>query len=106
MTTKFEITDTMVEAGCRAFVCHPHSTPGNWMQKQPMRAAITAALEASGLVEENARLREAASTIVQKSEAYKPEIKSPSDQYEDGFGDGLEAAALILILALNKDQTQ
>jgi hypothetical protein len=53
--TKPTVTDEMVEAaqsGIRK-ADWPWHTPS-----APMRAAITAAIEASGLVEENARLRE------------------------------------------------
>jgi hypothetical protein len=52
--TKFEVTDAMVEAaqsGIRK-ADWPWHTPS-----APMRAAITAAIEASGVLEENARLR-------------------------------------------------
>ena len=50
--TKFEVTNEMVEVSVKAYfeadVDH---------QNQAMRVAITAAIETSGLVEENARLR-------------------------------------------------
>jgi hypothetical protein len=48
--TKFEVSDAMVEAAKHAYF-------NPWPEPRPMRAAITAAIEASGILEENARLR-------------------------------------------------
>jgi hypothetical protein len=44
------VTDAMVEAAKHAYF-------NPWPEPRPMRAAITAAIEASGILEENARLR-------------------------------------------------
>jgi hypothetical protein len=48
--TKPTVTDAMVSVAKHAYF-------NPWPEPRPMRAAITAAIEASGLVEENARLR-------------------------------------------------
>jgi hypothetical protein len=75
MTEKFEVTDAMVEAAKTARNLYLDETPAEELVRMgAMRAAITAAIKASGLVEENARLRKA---------SYK------------AFTDGMEAAAQI-----------
>lgn len=57
--TKPTVTEQMVEAAWKIYAAAP--VENGW--KAAMRAAITAAIEASGLVEENARLREALDQI-------------------------------------------
>lgn len=57
--TKFEVTKAMQQAAERAYDAKASSQFQDYCYSGPMRAAITAAFEASGLVEENARLREA-----------------------------------------------
>jgi hypothetical protein len=55
--TKFEVTEQMVDEAEDAYNRLSGDEPICY--RDAMRAAITAAIEASGLVEENARLREA-----------------------------------------------
>jgi hypothetical protein len=52
--TKFEVTDEMVEAAIKA---DRQAHMEDCVHSDCLHAAITAAIEASGLVEENARLR-------------------------------------------------
>jgi hypothetical protein len=59
--TKFEVTDAMVEAAWKIYAAAP--VENGW--KAAMRDAITAAIEASGILEENARLRAAILDIKQ-----------------------------------------
>ena len=64
MTEKnFEINDAMVSAAVWAHQNAPTRVGHPFV---PMRAAITAAIEASGLVDENARLREALVQIAKR----------------------------------------
>ncbi|MFY7925853.1 MAG: hypothetical protein ACOVN5_08575 [Aquidulcibacter sp.] len=49
---------------------------------------------------ENKRLREGFSKIIQTASASVPEIKSPADQYEEGFSDAFDRAADIARAAL------
>jgi hypothetical protein len=63
---KYEVTDAIVEAAWKIYAAAP--VENGW--KAAMRAAIEAAINASGLVEENARLREALNT---------PEVNSFTD---------------------------
>jgi hypothetical protein len=53
--TKFEVTEQMVEAAIEA--TRDWRDGSTLHRHEPMRAAITAAIEASGILEENARLR-------------------------------------------------
>ncbi|MFY7925852.1 MAG: hypothetical protein ACOVN5_08570 [Aquidulcibacter sp.] len=55
--TKFEVTDAMLNAAEQAYDTIAAIEHDAWCYTAPTRAAITAAIEASGLVEENARLR-------------------------------------------------
>jgi hypothetical protein len=48
--TKFKVTDATVEAAVQAYI---HMDLENYCDREAMRAAITAAIEASGLVEAN-----------------------------------------------------
>jgi len=48
--TKFELTDTVMDAAMVAYETH-------WDHGPALKNAITAAFEASGILEENARLR-------------------------------------------------
>jgi hypothetical protein len=48
--TEPTVTDAMVEAAKHAYF-------NPWPEPRPMRAAITAAIEASGILEENAKLK-------------------------------------------------
>jgi|688.fasta_scaffold477182_2 hypothetical protein len=58
--TKFEVTDAMVEAAHLVVdTMARHGSDMNFDADDAMRAAITAAIEASGLVEENIKLRSA-----------------------------------------------
>lgn len=62
--TKFEVTEQMVEAAKTARNLYLDETPAeDLVRSGAMRAAITAAIEASGLVEENARLRKSFSAL-------------------------------------------
>jgi hypothetical protein len=63
--TKFEVTDAMLDAAEQAYDTIAAIEHDAWCYTAPTRAAITAAIEASGLVEENARLREAIFDIKQ-----------------------------------------
>lgn len=68
--TKYEVTDAMLEVAIEAWFRVVKGAGSNFLNGTPnppvplenlhdaMQAAITAAIEASGLVEENARLRE------------------------------------------------
>jgi len=56
--TKFEISDAMLDAAEQAYDTIAAIEHDAWCYTAPTRAAITAAIEASGLVEENARLRD------------------------------------------------
>ncbi len=56
--SKFEVTDAMVEAAHLVVdTMVRHGSDMNFDADDAMRAAITAAIEASGILEENARLR-------------------------------------------------
>ncbi len=59
--TKFEVTDEMLGDAIRAYNRAYCTKDQVW--DDAMRAAITAAIEASGLVEENARLRKSFSAL-------------------------------------------
>jgi hypothetical protein len=61
--TKFEVTDAMLDAAEQAYDTIAAIEHDAWCYTAPTRAAISAAFEASGLVEENARLREALDQI-------------------------------------------
>ncbi len=61
--SKFEVTDAMVDAANDVFVKLYFT--GNKTMNDAMRAAISAAFEASGILEENARLRAAILDIKQ-----------------------------------------
>jgi hypothetical protein len=67
MTEKsFEVTDAMVSAAIKAqasFEAKSLIAAGGWRPNDAMRAAITAAIEASGILEENARLRAFAAEV-------------------------------------------
>ena len=53
--TKFEVSDAMVEAASNAY--EQDNSAGKMVRERPMRAAISAAFEASGLVEEVAEAK-------------------------------------------------
>ncbi len=110
MTSKFEITNAMVDKAL-AIACNQRSVGcgdgDTYTVSVPtfsnMRAAITAALEESGLVEENARLREAVEKARLTFNRYgdlhaaKPDEAKATANYK--LADEMDRA-------LNKDQTQ
>jgi hypothetical protein len=55
--TKFEVTKAMQQAAERAYDAKASSQFQDYCYSGPMRAAITAAIEASGLVEEVAEAK-------------------------------------------------
>jgi hypothetical protein len=63
--SKFEISDAMLDAAEQAYDTIAAIEHDAWCYTAPTRAAITAAIEASGILEENARLRAAILDIKQ-----------------------------------------
>jgi hypothetical protein len=87
--TKYEVTEQMVEAAKHAYF-------NPWPEPRPMRAAITAAIEASGLVEENARLREGLDNI----QSFARSVRRQS-----AYVRNLRAIENFALEALNKEPT-
>jgi hypothetical protein len=78
--SKFEVTEQMVEAATTAYDDHcedfdTETQDALDMHASAMRVAITAAIEASGILEENARLRAALERIgfLQRGDGNLPE---------------------------------
>ena len=61
--TKFEVTDAMLDAAEQAYDTIAAIEHDAWCYTAPTRAAISAAIEASGILEENVRLRRALADI-------------------------------------------
>jgi hypothetical protein len=61
--TKFEVTNAMLDAAEQAYDTIAAIEHDAWCYTAPTRAAISAAIEASGILEENVRLRRALADI-------------------------------------------
>lgn len=114
--TKFEVTEQMVEAAKTARNLYLDETPAeDLVRSGAMRAAITAAIEASGLVEENARLRKSFSALDEIIESNIVENDGPNRFWVGGVAlEGPHADMIFKILrkiqkvcrqALNKEPT-
>ena len=101
---KYEVTDAMVEAASKAQTMTNIFSPvrRDAVRRKAMRAAITAAIEASGLVEENARLREALRKIERLARGSAEIMR---DQKRTGRWEGAERTANAFE-RLSKDASQ
>jgi hypothetical protein len=112
---KFEITDAMLDAAEQAYDTIAAIEHDAWCYTAPTRAAITAAIEASGLVEENARLRKSFSALDEIIESNIVGNDGPNRFWVGGVAlEGPHADMIFKILrkiqkvcrqALNKDTT-
>jgi hypothetical protein len=97
--TKPTVTDAMLDAAEQAYDTIAAIEHDAWCYTAPTRAAITAAIEASGLVEENARLREANLTL--RRELHQ----EAADMLHDVYKDGRRNQIMAILKALNKEPT-
>lgn len=80
--TKPTVTDQMVEAAIAAKALYWFEPPQNISEGDDMRAAIAAAIEASGLVERIAELEGLAWIAYHEFNAIKARSGAPLDQYQ------------------------
>jgi hypothetical protein len=99
---KFEVTDAMLDAAEQAYDTIAAIEHDAWCYTAPTRAAISAAIEASGVLEENARLREALRKIERVARGSAEIMR---DQKRTGRWEGAERTANAFE-RLSKDASQ
>jgi hypothetical protein len=101
--SKFEISDAMVEAAIAAKALYWFKPPAqNISEGEAMRAAISAAFEASGLVERIAELEKAGKNL---TDACHASIRITGIHYTPVISTRFNRAVEAMVEALNKEPT-
>ena len=100
--TKFEVTDAMLDAAEQAYDTIAAIEHDTWCYTAPTRAAITAAIEASGLVERITELEKAGKNL---TDACHASISITGIHYTPVISTRFNRAVEAMVEALNKEPT-